>query len=137
MPPLNPSEIAYLRQWLDVADLDVAAAERMYADDPSTFGYHIPFSCQQAVEKYAKGALLVMGKSFRKTHDLPSLLQQLSPELTLTNAELDDADLLSDYAVDSRYPPNARIDIKEMQEALRIAQHCQFLLRPLITAVLP
>lgn len=102
MPLLNSNEITYLQQWLEVADLDLAAAERMYADNPTIFGYHIPFSCQQAVEKYSKGVLLVMGKPFRKTHDLPSPLQQLSPELVFTATELDKADLLSDYAVDSR-----------------------------------
>jgi HEPN domain-containing protein len=132
MPLLNPHEILYLRQWLEVADLDLAAAERMFAD----YGYHIPFACQQAVEKYSKGVLLSQSKAYRKTHDLPALLQQLTPALLFTNDELDDADLLSDFAVDSRYPPNSRIGFTEMQEALRITRHLQSRLRPYIVAAL-
>ena len=32
MPPLNASEKTYVREWLDVADLDLAVAEKMFAD---------------------------------------------------------------------------------------------------------
>ena len=136
MPPLSSDEIAYLRQWLEVADLDLAAAERMFADDPIIYGYHIPFACQQAIEKYSKGVLLSQSKPYRKTHDLPALLQQLAPPLIFTDAELDEADILSDFAVESRYPPTARISLTEMQEALRIAQRLQSRLRPYIVAAL-
>ncbi|UYZ62593.1 HEPN domain-containing protein [Hymenobacter weizhouensis] len=137
MPPLSSAELAYVQQWLEVADLDLAAAERMYVDNPAAFGYPIPFSCQQAIEKYCKGVLLAEGRVFRKTHDLPFLLQQLAPTVPFTDVKLDEADLLSDYAVDVRYPPHTRISVPEMQEALRIARYFQLRLRPLILAVLP
>ena len=64
MPPLSSAEIVYLKEWLEVADLDLGAAGRMLADNPATYGYHIPFACQQAVEKYCKGVLLALGNRF-------------------------------------------------------------------------
>ncbi|AWM34403.1 HEPN domain-containing protein [Hymenobacter nivis] len=136
MQPLSPAEKAYLQEWLEVADPDLRAAERMLADDPSIYGYHIPFACQQAVEKYCKGALLAHGNKFPRAHDLPELLNRLQPVLTFSAAELDQADELADYAVETRYPPQTRVTLAEMQEALRIARYFQARLRPLVQAAL-
>jgi len=136
MPPLSQAEKAYLQEWLEVADLDLRAAERMLADDPAAYGYHLPFACQQAVEKYCKGVLLAQGNSFPRVHDLPDLLNRLKPALTFSAAELDDADKLADYAVETRYPPHTRITLAETQEAVRIARHFQGRLRPIIQSAL-
>jgi len=136
MQPLSPAEKAYLQQWLEVADLDLRAAERMLADDPSAYGYHIPFACQQAVEKYCKGVLLAQGTTFPRIHDLPELLDKLKPVATFSADELDDADTLADYAVETRYPPQTRVTLAETQEAIRIAQFFQARLRPFIQAAL-
>ena len=58
------------------------------------------------------------------------------PAYIFTQAELDDADKLADYAVETRYPPNTRITLTEMHEALRIAQHFRDRLKPLIQAAI-
>lgn len=92
MQPLSQAEKAYLQEWLEVADLDLRAAERMLADDPAAYGYHLPFACQQAVEKYCKGVLLAQGNSFPRGHDLPELLNRLKPLFSFSAAELDDAE---------------------------------------------
>ncbi|ALW85114.1 hypothetical protein AUC43_08425 [Hymenobacter sedentarius] len=136
MQPLNQAEKAYLQEWLDVADLDLRAAERMLADDPVAYGYHLPFACQQAVEKYCKGVLLAQGNSFPRVHDLPELLNRLTPGFAFSSVELDDADKLADYAVETRYPPHTRITPAEMQEAVRIARYFQGRLRPFIQTAL-
>lgn len=136
MQPLNSAEKTYLLEWLEVADLDVRAAERMLADDPVAYGYHLPFACQQAVEKYCKGVLLAQGNTFPRVHDLPDLLDRLKPIFTFSAVELDDADKLADYAVETRYPPHSRITVAEMHEALRIARHFQARLRPFIQTAL-
>ena len=136
MQPLSPAEKAYLREWLDVADLDFGAAQRMLADSPASYGYLIPFAFQQAVEKYCKGVMLAHGHRSPKSHDLPDLLQKLPLFLTFAAAELDDADQLADYAVETRYPPNARISVAEMHEAARIALHFRNRLRPHLEAAL-
>ena len=136
MQPLSQAEKAYLQEWLEVADLDLRAAERMLADDPAAYGYHLPFACQQVVEKYCKGVLLAQGNSFPRVHDLPELLDRLKPLFSFSAIELDDADKLADYAVETRYPPHTRITLAEMQEAVRIARHFKARLRAFIHAAL-
>ncbi len=108
----------------------------MMADSPTAYRHLIPFSFQQAVEKYCKGVLLAQGLPFPKTHDLPDLLDKLAPAFIFTPAEQDDADKLAAYAVSARYPPNTRVTLAEMHEAARIALHFQRRLRPLIQAAL-
>jgi HEPN domain-containing protein len=134
--PLNTAEKRYLQQWLEVADLDLQAAQRMLADSPTAYGYHIPFAFQQAVEKYCKGALLAQQLSFPRTHDLSDLLDKLASTFVFTTDERDDADCLADYAVSTRYPPGTRVTVSEMQEAARIALNFQKRLRPFIEAAL-
>ena len=106
--PLNNAEKEFLAEWLEVADLDLAAAQRMLADSTVAYGYLIPFAFQQAVEKYCKGVLLANGMGFLRTHDLAELLATLPPAFVLTEAEQDDADRLAAYAVNTRYPPRSR-----------------------------
>ena len=132
MQPLSSAEKQYLQEWLEVADLDFGAAQRMLADAPAAYGYLIPFAFQQSVEKYCKGVFLVNGLPFPKSHDLPDLMTKLPVALSFTHAELDDADQLADYAVQTRYPPNTRVTSAEMREAGRIAAHFRSRFRPLI-----
>lgn len=134
--PLNNAEKLFLQEWLEVADLDLQAAQRMLADSPAAYGYHIPFAFQWAVEKYCKGVLLAQNLIFPKTHDLPDLLDKLAPTLVFTAAERDAADQLADYAVSARYPPNTRVTVAEMHEAARIAVYFQGRLRPFIQVAL-
>jgi HEPN domain-containing protein len=119
-----------------VADLGLQAAQRMLADSPTAYGYHIPFAFQQAVEKYCKGVLLAQSLSFPKTHDLPDLLSKLAPTFNFTFDEQDDADKLVSYAVSTRYPPNTRVTLAEMHEAARIAVYFQGRFRPFIQSAL-
>ena len=134
MQPLDFEDETQLQSWLAIADLDLRVAERMYADDPAFYGYHVPFACQQAVEKYAKAVLLAHRLPFRRTHDLSALLQGLIPVVAFSGAELDQADLLADYAVDIRYPPYQQLAPAEISEALTIARHLCAMLRPLAAA---
>ncbi len=136
MQPLNSADKMLLEGWLAMADLDLRAAERMYADDAAFYGYHVPFACQQAVEKYAKAVLVAHSLPVRKTHDLPALLHQLKAVTTFSVEELDDADKLADYAVEIRYPPYHPLLTAEVTQALSIARHFCTALRPLAVAFL-
>ena len=73
MQPLSPAEKQYLQQWLEVADLDFGAAQRMLADAPAAYGYLIPFAFQQAVEKYCKGMQVL-----KSEHQVADTKTQLS-----------------------------------------------------------
>ena len=131
MSPLSPAVSRDVASWLAVADLDLRVAERMYADDAAFYGYHLPFACQQVVEKYAKAVLFAYVLPVRRTHDLTMLLQCLEPVATFSADDLDRADVLADYAVDIRYPTNQLLTADEVTEALVIARYFCVLLRPL------
>ncbi len=62
------------------------------------------FHCQQTVEKYFKARLCEAGIVFPKTHDLVALLNLLLPLEPLWKPFLPAVQLLTDYAVDFRYP---------------------------------
>ncbi|RZJ60372.1 MAG: HEPN domain-containing protein [Hymenobacter sp.] len=136
MQPLSANDKLHVQSWLAIADLDLRVAERMYAEDAPFYGYHVPFACQQAVEKYAKAVLVAYQLPVRRTHDLPALLQQLTSVVTFSTIELDQADLLADYAVDIRYPPHQQLALSEVLEALTITRHFSGILRPLAQAFL-
>lgn len=136
MPPLSAPDKLHVSNWLAIADLDLRVAERMHAEDADFYGYHVPFACQQAVEKYAKAVLIACQLPVRRTHDLPALLQQLASVISFSTSQLDQADLLADYAVDIRYPPHQQLAPPEVLEALTIARHLSGILRPLAQAFL-
>ena len=64
----------------------------------------IAFHCQQAVEKYLKALLVRHGIEFARTHDIRKLLALIAgihPEIAIL---LRDADLLTPFGVELRYP---------------------------------
>ena len=133
MLPLNAKEKAYVQEWLDLARHDLRAAERMYADNVTTFGYL--FVAQQATEKMVKAALLSKSLDFPKTHDIPALLILLSSHLSLVPSDYANAATLADYAVEVRYP-GKRINKAEPQAALQMAQQFENRLVPFVEAAL-
>ncbi len=67
----------------------------------------IAFHCQQVVEKYLKALLARQQVEFPKTHDIRKLLAlvaEVHPDLA---ESLDDADVLTPFGVEIRYPGDA------------------------------
>ena len=62
------------------------------------------FHCQQAAEKYLKALLQELGLHIPKTHDLEDLLDLLLSHHGTLKALRRGLRLLSDFAVDVRYP---------------------------------
>ncbi len=62
------------------------------------------YLAQQCAEKYLKARLVEAGLPFRKTHDLEELLQGILPIEPTWNVLLTDAQFLTSFAVDVRYP---------------------------------
>lgn len=63
--------------------------------------------CHQALEKYLKGAILQLGKSVRKTHDLPTLLKDT--RIKFSKNILNFVQELNAYYQPSRYPDTALV----------------------------
>jgi len=110
-----------VRQWVAKADQDRALI-RFLLENRSPFYSAIGFHAQQAVEKYLKALLTRHHIEFPKSHSITRLLTLLAgsdPELA---DSLADTEILSAYAVESRYPgdlPN--LSEKEALEAQILA----------------
>jgi HEPN domain-containing protein len=106
---MKPPDVALrglVLQWIDRAAKDLDAAEHL-GQQPDRFQYIVAFHCQQAVEKYPKAVLVWRQIEFPKTHDIRKLLEALAvPEPQLAQA-LGDADLLTPFGVEGRYPGDA------------------------------
>jgi HEPN domain-containing protein len=84
------------------------------------------FHCQQAVEKYLKAFLIYHQIYFKKTHQISELIELCSTLDPSFRTHLIEADDLSDYAVDVRYPDiGFEPDIKETKLALEISYKVQ------------
>jgi HEPN domain-containing protein len=92
-----------VRQWLDKAEEDFAAAEFLVSRD-APYPHVVAFHAQQAAEKYLKAYLTWRQVEFPKTHDLNELLDLVgSVDAALARA-LQEADELTPFGVDVRYP---------------------------------
>ena len=67
----------------------------------------IAFHCQQAVEKYLKALLVRHQIEFPKTHDIAKLLDRVATVNANMAESLRDADVLTPFGVDVRYPSDA------------------------------
>jgi HEPN domain-containing protein len=118
------------RTWFAKAERDLFTAETMLAVA------HVPadvvcFHCHQATEKYLKGFLAWQAVSFSRTHDLAELLAQCSaiePRLASLQPL---AILLTDYAVDARYPglPHSDPSLSEARRAHDAAREVRHAIR--------
>jgi HEPN domain-containing protein len=82
----------------------------------------ICFHCQQAVEKYLKAYLISRNIAPVKTHKIEVLLAECI-KFDLTFNELQDSSILTEYAVELRYPDDFYIpDIEEAKDAYKLAK---------------
>lgn len=92
-----------VRQWSHIAERDLLTAKQgLEAEIVVTDT--VSFHCQQAVEKYLKAFLVKNQVEFSKTHSIMALLNLCSTVDKAFSEELSDADSLTDYAVEIRYP---------------------------------
>ena len=85
------------------------------------------FNAQQAAEKALKAVCLAQGLDFPKTHSLVHLIDLLeSSEMEIPD-NVREADILTQYAVQSRYPSIVEeITRNEYREALKLAAQVVF-----------
>ena len=81
------------------------------------------FHAQQAAEKAIKAVLVSSNIEFPRTHNIRTLVELL-PGGGVKNPVLDDATVLTEYAVSSRYPGESEIVTEEeLREALELAEN--------------
>lgn len=108
-------------KWVNIADRDLMAAEQGLKVYP-VLSEIVCFHCQQAAEKYLKAYLVKYQVEFQKTHNIMSLINLCSTVDSVFKDKLLYADLLTDYAVEIRYPDEwYEPTIEEAKDAYRVA----------------
>jgi HEPN domain-containing protein len=110
------------KSWLDRAKSSLAISKNK--SDKSIFYEDLCFQAQQAVEKALKGLLIFHNIEPEKTHNLVSLIKELSKYITVPE-EISETVILNDYAVQTRYPGcYTSVEEKEYNHAVKIAEDC-------------
>lgn len=119
MPPEQPQP-GSARDWLRHATSDLELA-RM-SGVPDVLLESLRYHAHQCVEKALKAVLVARGIPVRKTHSIGLLLDLLSERGVLPE-DMDEAVILTDYAVTGRYPGDAEpVTQSEYERALHIAE---------------
>ncbi len=101
------------------SDLSIAKAPL----PPDAFLEDLCFHAQQAAEKALKAVYQHYGWTFRYTHDLETLISGLRDEGLDVPSVIMDADMLSRYAWEARYPGvQESVGEPEYREATRMAE---------------
>jgi len=118
--PSNPQE------WLRRARSNLKLAERgrrlkdVLLED-------LCFNAQQAGEKALKAVCLKRGIDFPKTHSLVRLMDILEADGLQLPTEIKEADILTQYAVQARYPGfDEAVTLDEYRYALKLAARLLF-----------
>ncbi len=109
------------KEWFKVAETDLASATFLQGMRPIPVEV-ICYHCQQAAEKYLKGFLASKGEAIEKVHDLVRLNKICRKyEKDFTTIE-GDCLMLTDYAVNVRYPFPMDINEADMHLAIKSAR---------------
>ena len=122
MPPTDPSDP---RAWLVRARSNLLLAQK--SQRQGVMLEDLCFNAQQAAEKALKAVCLHTGQDFPKTHSITRLLDILESAGVEIPEQVQAADVLTQYAVETRYPgPVEEITQEEYQEALAISARVVF-----------
>ncbi len=81
------------------------------------------FNAQQAVEKALKSLCIVHGIVFPRTHDISYLIELLERGNVHISEKIYKSKILTDYAVETRYPGDYEpVDKEEYEQAVEIAK---------------
>ena len=120
MPDVNP-EPGTARDWLARARGKLALARTALPDNG--FLEDLCFCAQQAAELAIKAVYVQHGWMFDYVHNLRKLLDGLEQKALTVPEEVQEADKLSIYAVQTRYPGiYARVTETKYAEAVKVAE---------------
>jgi HEPN domain-containing protein len=129
MKPPEERKRELVSQWLTKADRDFVAAQILLQSDPFVLAI-VGFLAQQAAEKYLKAYLVWKQIEFPKTHNIGALLVLISKANEELAAELMPARILSDYAVESRYPGDLpELSKEDASAAIKLSESVRDVIR--------
>jgi len=116
------------KEWLLHADEDLRLARHAFKLKSAIPYKLIAYHAQQCAEKCLKAYLVFEDIDFPFTHNISALLEMCSPTADWVK-ELDDAKILSVYAITTRYPGKYKVTKKEAVKAVEIAGLVQAVVR--------
>ncbi len=117
-------------QWVARAEVDWRSAQALASQEPP-LPESVCFHCQQYVEKLLKALLTLHGVEAPRTHDLRRLVELASELVPGLAALCDEADLLSEHAVATRYPEDWRpVEPAEAHRMMALAERFADILLP-------
>lgn len=109
------------REWIQRARSNLLQARN---EHPDIYFEDLCFQAQQAAEKALKALILQNGGTFPRTHDIAYLISLVEQQLGATPDDLQDAAVLTRYAVATRYPGVIEpVTREEYVEVLDLAVH--------------
>ena len=121
-----------VNQWLARARSDWQTVELLLSHSqspPETICFH----CQQHVEKLLKALMTRSGMEAPRTHDLRRLIDLVAPHAPALVLLVDDSDLVTFHAVETRYPDDWReVSRAEAEEMATLAGRSRALLLPML-----
>jgi HEPN domain-containing protein len=120
---MRSDKINTVKAWFKKAENDIRTAEYTMTMDNPPYDT-VCFHAQQCAEKYIKGFLIFHEIDFPKTHsieDLVLLCEDIAPSL---ESEIGDVEVLSIYAVETRYPSEMYYEMpkEKAYEAIELAK---------------
>jgi HEPN domain-containing protein len=109
------------KEWVQAADEDLRLARHAFKLKSAVPYKLIAYHAQQCAEKSLKAYLVSKKIDFPYTHNI-SLLFELLPPSADWSKELSKAEILSSYAITTRYPGRDKVTKKEAIEAVSLAE---------------
>lgn len=111
-----------IRQWLIKSQRDLGATRRLMEGEEQYLDIAV-YHCQQAAEKAIKAYLTYQDIIFEKTHNLVALLALCIPSEPTFSRWEEEAEMLTPYATEFRYPGDVLIPERdEAEQALAAAE---------------
>lgn len=109
-------------KWLQRAKSNMARAKAGRVS-PDILYEDLCYDAQQAVEKAFKSVCIIHEIVFPKTHDIAYLIELLEEGGLEVPENLQNAKILTDYAVETRYPGDYEpVDEEDLGKAIEIAE---------------
>ena len=131
----NPDEVLHIvRQWVERADEDLSAAERLLVGEEYCPTSTVCFHAQQCVEKYFKAFLTSVQIEFPNMHSIVELMMLL-PVAARPQLGAEEQQRLTNYATVTRYPGDWEpITRDEAQRAVDMARRVREAVRKYLPA---
>ncbi|HTV48660.1 MAG TPA: HEPN domain-containing protein [Phycisphaerae bacterium] len=128
----DESIASQVRAWVQKAEHDLMNASHTLKLGRKCPTETVAFHAQQCAEKYIKALLVWRKKTFPRTHDI-ALLMELLPAGCRVFLESEWQELLTDYAVTTRYPGDDEpITLAQARQAVNITRRIRKQIRELL-----